>query len=176
MKVMREINSESKTRGQVIFNLILVLSNWKDNFKPLLVKIILAKSLNFCVRNKGLKIVGYLMTQKRMVLCIKCGKEDLEKSISLLREEVRREIKKRWPEKLRSEENYLESVTADIFREQLLFNDVLIALITGGKPGLKCYSPYQAKLGDYIRNHKFCSAIDYTGARGPVIMEWQREA
>jgi hypothetical protein len=51
-----------------------------------------------------------------------------------------------------------------------LTNYLLVKLITGSKVELPYYSIQLARLKDSIRNYPFCSAIDYGGAKGPVLI------
>lgn len=49
-------------------------------------------------------------------------------------------------------------------------NYLLVQLITGARVELGYYSPQLAMLKDSIHNYPFCSAIDYAGAKGPVLI------
>ncbi len=49
-------------------------------------------------------------------------------------------------------------------------NHVLVKLITGTEVELGHYNPQLARLKDHLHNYPFCSAIDYGGAKGPVLI------
>ena len=49
-------------------------------------------------------------------------------------------------------------------------NDYIRALITGKEVHIGYYDPYLERLKQYIHNHNYCSALDYSGGKSPVIV------
>ena len=58
-----------------------------------------------------------------------------------------------------------------LFKKYPFYNEYIKKLITGQKIKLPYYDPHVTKLEDQIRDYNFCSAIDYSGAKGPVVVD-----
>jgi hypothetical protein len=57
-----------------------------------------------------------------------------------------------------------------LFCRQYLVNDYMTMLLTGRTVDLPYYNPHLTILKDKIRKSDFCSAIDYSGGEGPVVI------
>lgn len=153
----------------------LLIGRWKCRFSLEQLKLFLVENLNYCVEMEGLRITGYFITGRRLFLILKCIEDESSSPLEGFYKQVRQQLRNRWQEFLYYKEVDAGNRDVEIFREDNTVNEVLVKLITGEKVRLDYYSPGVAKLKNYIQNYKYSSALDYSGGKGPVILEWQRE-
>jgi hypothetical protein len=172
-----EVTSQSDDRPS-IHAITLTIGAWKELFPGDQNNIIIADALNYCTCNDGLTIAGYLITNRRVFLVLEISSAYIESMLVLFYERVRKEIKKKqnvikgqsW--RYESEgQTKTDELFVNLFKQYPLVNDHLIRLITGRSVNLLYYSPHLARLKDRIHNYNFCSALDYSGAKGPVIVK-----
>jgi hypothetical protein len=162
-----------------IHNIGLIIGPWKKLFTDEQTKILIAKALNYCAYHEGMHIVGYLITERRVCLILNINKTDIKQMLLLFYDSVRHYINKyrdwqknqHWQIDESVKELVITERFRDLFKQYPLMNDDLVKLITGQKVTLPYYSPHLAILKDRVRNYNFCSAIDYSGAEGPVYLK-----
>ncbi len=157
----------------------LIIGAWKRQFTDEQNKVIIAEALNYYTYREGLTIVGYLITNRRICLVLETDKGDMENMLVMLYEGLKRAVQQ-YHDRLRNlglttydnkQQEEKNELFTDMFIQRPLVNDYLIRLITGRHVDLPYYNPHLARLKDRLHNYNFCSAIDYSGARGPVIVK-----
>lgn len=180
----RNINKKTGTEDNQILRLpvVLVPGKWSSVFKDYEYKIWVAQVLNQCVRINHLAITGYLLEQDRLYLLIEIEQENLDKMLQIFFENIQHGIFK-YAEKLAQDGTPLsQDVLSEIpgncnglFKQAPLRDEFLVGLLTGsnnnvGSPD----SAQQAATRRRVRNSLFCSAIDYAGGIGPVIVKLKK--
>ena len=158
-----------------VIPLELLICSWKNEFSLHECKVMIAEALNYCVYRHRMKIAGYLVTKRRLCLVLKIEEQHLEEMLQHFYRELRKEIRQRLQlrEEIRKDLETLlaEGKPTSLFIQYPLQNYMLIRLITGRSVYLPYYSPYLARLTDKINMENFCSAVDYSGAKGPVVVK-----
>ena len=177
IEIKEQVNKKPVVRPKNL-PISLIIGSWKEQFTDAQVKLIIAEALNDCTFNHKLHIVGYLITNKKVYLVLKIVQADLAKMLDVFFEKVRKLICQRH-DKSRSldtrtndEGNIirLDESSKKLFLQCTLINDHLIKLITGQQVTLPYYDPHLVRLKEQIHNNNYCSALDYSGAKGPVII------
>lgn len=156
---------------------MLKIGNWKKHFDLNYVNTIIAMALNYCCKKKELFINGYLITSQNLYLIVQTNEEIIDATVNRIELQIILLLKIN-PEKLK-ENNFEISFIADdenvfyagrrsLFKIYPLHNDRLVKLITGKKVELPYFDNNLEDLKAMIHSHPFCSAIDYSGALGPV--------
>lgn len=165
---------QSAARKRII-PLGLLSGKWKEAFSPHECKVMIAEALNSCVYMHHLEIAGYLITKRRLCLVLRADPKRLDEQLRhfyrTLRKEILQRIHRREEWEQLPEEQPEEEKPVQLFVRYPLQNYMLIHLITGRKVQLPYYSPHLAKLKDKVNHENFCSAVDYSGAKGPVIVK-----
>lgn len=170
-----DLKNEPEKKTQLLA-VTLAIGKWKSEFTEHEYKVMIAKALNYCVCHNEMKIVGYLITKRR--ICLVFATKNLKKG-KLLKpfyERMKLEIYRYSVQLRRSsmrtfeEETVLQESRLHPFVESPLKNDDLIKLLLGRKVDL-AESPHLKKMKGMIRRYNFCSAMDYSGAKGPVIIK-----
>lgn len=164
-------------KKEQLIPLTLVMCDWKNDFPGHQCKVMIAEALNYCVYNEGMEISGYLITRRRLCLVLLADPAHVHNLLRLFYKELRKEIL-RHTHLLRNPglttaqriEVVEEEKQAPLFILYRLQNYMLVALITGQQVDLPYYSPYLARLQDKISIQNFCSAVDYSGAKSPVVV------
>jgi len=154
-------------------DLILVMGPWKKDIPENQRNIIIATALNDCSYKGYLKVTGYLITNRRVFLILSDTKEVIDQLLELFYKKVAlgiHEYEKMISKYTSKEASLLEEHDA-LFKKYPFYNWYIKKLITGQKIALPYYDPHVAKLEDQIRDYNFCSAIDYSGAKSPVIVK-----
>lgn len=155
----------------------LRLGDWKNHFDPGYINTIIAITLNHFIKEKELIINGYLITHKSLYLLFKSDKKAIDELLQkvesylvfLLKKhhkKVKNNIYKN--DLIIKEDNIFYIIHEPLFTYNPLKNDYIIQLITGKKIELPYHDPDLEYLKSGIKNNPFCSAIDYSGALGPV--------
>jgi hypothetical protein len=158
-------------------SMTLQLCDWKNEFTERQYKVLIAEALNYCVYKEGMKIAGYLITKRRLCLVLISGPSHVNELLQIFYKRLRKEIqhahhRKNIPaEALEKTEAIAAEKHPQLFIRYPLQNYMLIRLITGQSVNLPYYSPHLARLKDRIAHCDFCSAMDYTGAEGPVVVK-----
>jgi lysozyme len=172
------LNAKIDTRA-FIHSVSLLIGPWKKLFEEHQYKNMIARALNNCTCDGVLKIVGYLITKTRVCLVLEIEKTDINNALMLFYDSVGREIRQ-YREQVQvadiTTNDKRKIITIDeshsnLFTRYPLVNDHLVKLITGRRVELSYYDPHLASLKDKLRNSDFCSARDYSGAEGPVIVK-----
>ena len=163
----------------------LKIGPWKAMFPSEQNKILIARALNQCTCDKHLNIKGYLITDRRMYLVLKMELEHIDHALNLFYDTLKKEIKQyfKW---LESQEGHRHAITRQAEFEEiwkhpfkarhLLFDFDFINAITHKKHPLghyqspRHYNPRLTRLINKMQKYSFCSAIDYSGACGPVLL------
>ncbi|AYL99045.1 hypothetical protein [Mucilaginibacter celer] len=150
-------------------SLCLVAGDWWRWLGRVQLQLIVTEALNHCVYHEKLHIEGYLITQRAVYLVLHTHKIGPHHLPDVFFERVEKQI-----------ENYLDQIRGHhpghiirakpLFRLYNLDNFNLIKLITGQGVQLPYYSAALEKLKDLVNRSEFCSAIDYSGANGPVVV------
>lgn len=155
----------------------LRIGNWSKKFDLNYVNTLIAMTLNHCTKDKDFIINGYLMTSKTIYLIVKTNEKTfdnllnkIEIHIHLLLKIHKKEIQKIHENDFMADDDdsafYI--IRKPLFKLYPLKTEHLVKLITGKKVLLPYYNRELEDLKLLIRNHPFCSAIDYSGAIGPV--------
>lgn len=143
----------------------LEMGNWTNQFEDEEVRVILAKTLNSVIHKLGRDVVvGYLITCKRLFLVLQIEKKHIDKFITVFHKKLKKEIKHF------NHEGVINMNCSKLFilKKPDIINEYLIQLLTGRQPQIKYDDTKLDRQKKYIKNHPFCSAIDYSGAKGPV--------
>ena len=162
----------SHIESQMTHHLVLVMKSWEKELPNDLRHLIIAEALNYCVYHEELIIKGYLLTQKRIYLIATNKSHTMEKVLTIFSKQVAKGI---YAYKRRRDNNFespiISKIFDDLFIKYPLYNAYIIKLITGQKITLPYYNPYVVWLKNRIHNYNYCSAIDYSGAKGPVLVQ-----
>jgi hypothetical protein len=161
------------------YKLSLQLEHWTTCFDPDEVKLLLAESLNACIVQQGheqktairLSVEAYLITYRHLFLVLSCPKGRLAECMRRFKEHIKIRLIT-WPYK-NGQQPPGEELLGELFKMHPLHNQVLLRLICGKKPSNESFDPQVTRLEHYIHSHNYCSAMDYAGRNGPVILSWQ---
>ncbi|QHI37234.1 hypothetical protein IMCC3317_26120 [Kordia antarctica] len=152
---------------------LLVMNDWRYEIPQEQRNIIIANALNQCTNDKNFNLIGYLITNRRVFMI---GGSETTPFLEILYhfyylvETGIAEYKKAHNEY--DDEHHLEHHTKHkLFVRYPFYNEHIRSLITGKEVELVYYDPDLARLKGYIHNHKYCSALDYAGGEGPVIVD-----
>ncbi|HEU4716471.1 MAG TPA: hypothetical protein VFU15_01505 [Bacteroidia bacterium] len=161
-------------------NVQLAIGEWRELFTESEYKLIIAESLNETVVTRGFHTIlnGYLITKRRVCLVLHGDREKAQAMLDVFYRNVKKQLLRRLhakPAEMQKEIIHRLALEGHeghrhLFREFPLYNYVLVRLITGRPAGVLYYSPHVERLKERIRNYPYCSAIDYSGAKGPVIV------
>lgn len=188
-KQRKRTNSASKQANPIEYintARILKLKGWKKLFPNLQCKLMISKALNYCSKNKGLKLAGYLITDRNLYIVpyntaskvdeIICDLE-LYLKIEIARElKFNKELRKGKPNETDSIQNLLE-YKRKVFDVFYLLNVNLIEVLTRKIPAVQgdFYNPEMAKIIDMTAQATFCSvpalkSIELGLETGPVYV------
>jgi hypothetical protein len=155
----------------------LKIGNWKKHFDFNYVNTIIAMALNHCTKTNELVINGYLITSQNLYLVVKTTEKTIDAAVNKIELQMIVLLKIN-PKKLKEnryeisliadDENIFYAARRPLFKIHPLQNEHLVKLITGKKVVLPYFDRNLEDLKAMVRNHSFCSAIDYLGAIGPV--------
>lgn len=177
--------------GISIFTFTLKTGEWRSLFSVEECKILIAEGLNSTVTEHEYRnaVVGYLITEHSVYLVLRIDHKKIRKMFDCFYDKVREGIrnaldsrrKNELKQVLEQEQISREDLFERLFEQFSLKNDHLVKLITGRKVELPYYDPELERLKDKICNDRFCSALDYEGGEGPVLVklikkkEWEQE-
>jgi len=158
---------------------VLRMGKWRHAFDKYQYKTMVAVALNACTdqatEDFWVKIAGYLITEKKLVIVWRIAKGEPERIFHFFETRLRAEIRKmkKYMEEYRGEKSLVPEIDIHerLFEIPLLYQNRLVKLITGQQVKLPYYDPQLARLKTYLHRENFCSVLDYTGAKGPVIVE-----
>jgi len=157
----------------------LKMGAWRHLFSEHQRKIIIAEALNTGINDEKLSIAGYLITEWSVCLVFMAPKKQLHKTLSFFYEYVKKEIAKYHNEVegpglriYNADDPFITIMKPDgLFEPYTEGSDYLVRLITGRAVKQLYYDPHVARLREIVNNEHFCSAIDYSGAMGPVMVK-----
>lgn len=152
----------------------LIQKDWKKLVPVAIREVVLAKALNRWSHKHKTPIYGYLITKRRLILMLpketKNHPNHLHEFYKIVAEELKHYFKSE--KKLNYELIHggvaKHSEGSHLFHQKLVYDDILNRLLTGKSINKAYYNAHNARLQDKIRNYNYCSAIDYSGAKGPV--------
>ncbi|KQC01771.1 hypothetical protein [Pedobacter sp. Hv1] len=158
---------------------VLRLGGWKELFEADQCKLIIARALNKCTWYGELILNGYLITNSSVYLLIKIEEEKLDEMLTAIYEYLKMEVTAHHVEVKQLDldghyhiDNYrTEMLLLHLFEIYALYDEDLIKLMTGKSINLPYTSPTIEKLKKKVHTAQYCSAIDYTGAKSPVIVQ-----
>ncbi|HEX8014944.1 MAG TPA: hypothetical protein VF465_06910 [Flavobacterium sp.] len=156
----------------------LKLGDWEKYFNLKYVNTLIAMALNQCIKNDELIINGYLITDKILYLVVKSNEKKFDSILKKLENHIHflLEIHKKESQNIDNynfetdNESAYYHIRKPFFKFHPLNNEYLVPLITGKKVTLPYFDRKLEYLKMIIQNNPFCSAIDYSGALGPVIV------
>ena len=178
---MKKIVTQKK-EDPFITRFTLKIGEWRKLFPEAVYKLMIAKSLNYCVYNEAenpdhefeLDIEGYLITRYRVYLQVRIDPLQVNRMLQFFYEKIREEIRQGFDKIKRkvtadNESTILmEAPYLHLFEKHPLANGMLVRLITGQEIKLKYHNPYLERMKDVIHGNNFCSAIDYAGGESLV--------
>ncbi len=155
---------------KITHHLILVMKSWIRDVQQDKRNILIAEALNYCVYHDFFKIKGYLITEKRLCLIVTTAYTTLQKALEVFAVELDKKI---YVTEHHKEVKLIDTsyIFQKLFFSVPLYNPYIIKLITGKQIRLPYYEPNVVKLEKMIHDYNYCSAIDYRGAVGPVVVE-----
>jgi hypothetical protein len=177
-----EVYTQFRNKKTGDYNLVLHIGVWRKYIPEQQIKLIIAEALSYCVSFEDLIIKGYLISSKKVYLVLKCEEKKIAPVFFTFYHEVRKGIRIEW-QKLKLPHHFnedkkeitLEDLFKNIFSVHHFMNYELHKLITGHDIEFIYYDPQLARLKEFIHNYNFCSAIDYSGAEGPVKMNKEED-
>lgn len=155
----------------------LKLGSWKKHYDFNYRNKIIALTLNHFIKKNELVIHGYLITGSSIFLVAKTDHRSFEEVIERIELHIALLLKK-YDNKFSNSisktdfmldiEDIFQTVHQPLFKIKPLQNYYLIKLITGIKIEIPYLDPELEYLKLLIKNHPFCSSVDYSGAIGPV--------
>lgn len=155
----------------------LKLGNWKKHFDFNYRSTVIVMALNHFIKEHELVVNGYLITTKSLFLIVKTEKKSIDELVEKIELHIAFLLKKydnKFTNSISKDdfliemENILYTVHQPLFKLKMIKSNYLIKLITGQKIDIPYYDPELEYLKLLIKNHPFCSSIDYSGALGPV--------
>jgi hypothetical protein len=175
---MKSIVRKERVHECTIHSYTLKIGAWRQLFAPEECKLIMAEAMNATL-NSGefrLALTGYLFTDYRACIILQTEHRKIRLFFDMfydcirsgIRHHVDKISKPGMKKKLLEELNSHDDLFENLFREHPLKDEHLIALITGRSVELPYSDPQLERLKEKIRNHRYCSAVDYLGAQSPV--------
>jgi hypothetical protein len=168
-----------KLREPLLLCISLRIGAWRELFSDQANMIIISEALNECAVNKIFTLAGYLLTSRRVFLVIYPKGSDSESMLFSFCNSIRSAVRHymqglkysgQWPNQP-WDGVPIDELLKHPFHRQYCINDHLARLVTGRRVNLPYYSPHLDMLKDKVRQAAFCSAIEYRGGEGPVIIE-----
>jgi hypothetical protein len=163
--------------------LSLKIGSWKAFFSNSQNKILIARALNQITCDGHLNIKGYLITDRRLYLVLRMELEHIDHALNLFYDALKKEIKQHlnWVESMERHWHFKkqpdpEELWKHLFIRHLLLDFDFIDAISYKKHpesyylNPPYYNPRLLRLVKKVRKYDFCSAIDYSGACGPVFL------
>ncbi|EDP97183.1 hypothetical protein U8527_02510 [Kordia algicida OT-1] len=152
---------------------LLVMNSWRHEILHEQRNIIIAEALNSCTVHKGFKLLGYLITNRRLFLIGSSEVTPFQEVLQYFYHQVSLGIinYKKMLNLYHDDTYLLPKNTDELFTKYPFYNVYIRNLITGKEVNSKYYDPRLSRLKNYIHNHKYSSAVDYAGGKSPVIVD-----
>ena len=182
IKMAKKVNNHipqlvntDKNKTLSVQPVFLIVGTWKKLFKADEIRLIIAEALNYCVCFEKMNIAGYLITDRRVCLVLEIDKTEPDYALDLFYEKVKKEIKYRLEKRKHFEQHNdkaeLNEYLKFLFTRYKPNSDFLVKLITGRKVELPYHNAHLERLKEKIHDYDFCSAVDYSGGVGPVMVK-----
>ncbi len=146
-------------------NVLLEMKLWRLRYTESEIQIAIAESLNSTVVETGIPIKGYLITNWRIYIILDVDEDRKAEFLHCFEEHVSHHLKP--GDRLKKDEG---NSYRKLFLVLPFFDDDMMKLLTGKKVELEYYSPYLARLKDFLNTYNYCSVPDYSGSIGPVFV------
>jgi hypothetical protein len=178
----KKINSEASApvkkweeRVMLSLTICLTIGQWQELFADEERKLMIARALNYCINKEELIVNGYLITNTTVWLVMQIDAGDISRFDRMLQDKMRKDIQLHTDRQKRLQHRVYNHVKSNnsmgnLFTQIPFVDDSLVKLITGKNVHMPYHDPQLARLKDIISYSRFCSAIDYSGAKGPVIV------
>jgi hypothetical protein len=159
----------------------LVIGAWKVWFGPQKTKLFIAEALNeWTAHQKHWELNGYLITDISVYLIIWAPKDNFHHLLTSFYEIMSKSIEHHHRALKSEDTSNVESINSKLlylkpFDKRNFYNDDLISLMLGKKLRSTYYDLEVANLINNIKHYNYCSAIDYSGAQGPVEITLRKE-
>ena len=177
---MLESTKKEKPVHDAVHSCLLSSGEWHSLFDELRYKVLIAEALNATIREHEFRgvLVGYHIRDRSVYLVLTIDHKKLQKLFHCFYDRVRDGIrnqlevnkKNALKEMLGEERITRHDLFEQLFSELPLRDEQYTRLITGRKVVLPYYDPVLERLKDSIHNDPFCSALDYKGGKGPVLV------
>lgn len=154
---------------------LLVMTAWRKDIPEEQKNIIIANALNYCTYYEGLEIIGYLITKRRVFLIAYSEHTPFNEILRIFFYQVAVGIIE-YKTMLQMYDGSKKLLQPDgyskLFKKFPFYNIFIKKIITGQEKeiDIKYYDPHLARLEDQIHNYNYSSAIDYSGAKSPVVV------
>jgi len=161
---------------------VLRCGEWSKLVGEKQTKVIIAMALNYYPSLLGseVKIFAYALISNNLYVVARGSEGDIYSFLPDFYELVRVGIQDFFSELQEQKVHFIEQVyldkitqTTKLFTEHRFRNNFLFSLIIGQKISLPYFDPEYNKLQQQIHRSDFSSAVDYSGAKGPVIIDKQ---
>lgn len=159
----------------------LVTGSWRKLFNIYESRLLIAEALNYCVYSQELVIRGYQITPEKVYLVLQANHDRINRILLIFFEKVRRELLKHIA-KLKSEGVHLamqeeiwegDNAYTALFEKHTGMNRYLRQMLTGKKATPPYYDPEWQYVQQSVHHCDFCSLVDYSGAKGPVEINYK---
>lgn len=152
------------------YRFTLCLKDWRREVPEEVRNLIFSNAVNFCIEAKILEVVGYLMSSHKIRVILDRKNSEVLHGLELFTTLVEEALSLYHKEQKTGDDLY----SGPKFPKNQLFgvtkfqNFRLARLITGRPVTPPYEDPYVQRLKRFIAYCNFCSAVDYSGAIGPV--------
>lgn len=166
MSVVKEIKKE--------LGIVLVMKTWTKYFTQEQLYLVLAETLNETILTTKMKLVGYLLYQKRIYLIVESHHNDEDKFVKVFVKLLSQKlsnlaIERNKVEKfLKERANYKDPM--ELFYRYPLDDFNLKLLLKGEVPNLGYYDPKLEMTKNFLRHYNYSSFKNYHHEKGPVLM------
>lgn len=162
------------------FSRIFVMNAWSNDIPEVTRNIMVANALNYCVNSEELLVMGYLIKNQCLFLIGFSRSVNIEETLNNFFRQVAFEIEEYYQRKNRyknyESSDFLKTGSyAYVFKQYPFIDDYIRKIIMGQKVNLPYYDPRLARLEDYLHDDDFCSALDYSGGKSPVLVAVKRK-
>ncbi|NQY07936.1 MAG: hypothetical protein HRT71_00265 [Flavobacteriales bacterium] len=161
--------------------LMLQIGAWNQLISEEETKQVISVALNYCTSENQNSIIGYLITTDVLYLIIDGDEDVLNAFLPIFHQQIDAGIKGRLSEPEHSAASLAEWEAQDqtekyknLFTQVRFRDPFLIQLITGHNVTLPYHSATLESLKAEVKQYHYCSAIDYAGPQGPVLVQTER--
>jgi hypothetical protein len=159
---------------KIELGIVLVMKTWTKYFTQEELYLVLAETLNETILTTKMKLVGYMLYQKRIYLIVESQHNDEDKFVKVFVKLLSQKlsnlaIDRNNVEKfLKERANYKDPM--DLFYRYPLDDHNLKLLLKGEVPNLGYYDPKLEMTKNFLRHYNYSSFKNYHHEKGPVLM------